>query len=1728
MSTIDERIVSLKFDNRQFEVGVATSLSSIKGLQNGLELKGATKGLEAIQDAASKVDCKGLSSGVDTIKSSFSALQVVAITALTKITSSIMDTGKQLISSLTIDPIKDGFKEYETQMNAIQTIMANTSSKGTTLDQVNSALKELNTYSDKTIYNFTEMTKNIGTFTAAGVDLDKSTAAIKGIANLAAVSGSTSEQASTAMYQLSQAMAAGTVKLQDWNSVVNAGMGGEVFQNSLKDTARAHGIAIDDMIKKEGSFRETLQKGWLTTDILTETLSKFTGDLTAEQLKSMGYTDEQIAGIIKMGQTAQDAATKVKTVTQLMDTLKEAVGSGWAQTWQIIFGDFEEAKSMFTEVSDTLGGMINESSTARNDMLQGWKDLGGRTVLIDALKTAFQNVMDVVKAIGGAFREIFPATTSEQLFGFTEGLKNLMDSLKLSDANLTNLKSTFKGFFAILDIGKQLLIGLVSGISTILTGSDKLGSSILSMTGSLGEWLTALDNTIKSSGVINNVIQSVAQTIRNVFNGTGNTLEYLGSKFVEIRDAIVKEINFNPWKSFGDLLSNISKTVEWLCTKLSELEGKISDVLAGFGKKFDGINIGDAVKTAYEGVSKLLVGQGDEVKKADDKMQSTFTDSMNNFMSNISKMALAAIGFGVARIMVTLHQILKKNADVGGLFDMLKGSIAGGIEKITGTLDSVRGCLKSYQDQLKAGLLIKIATAIGILAASIVAVSLVDSGKLASSLAAIGGLFAQLLVSMKLFTLIGEMKGSAIKSSVVMITMSTSLLILANAMRILGQLDIKQTITSLAAVITLMGTMTLATKILSKDSGTFVKGCLSIIAFAEAIKILADACIKLSNLDYEQLKKGLIGIGVIMAELAGFLKMNPTMGIKTAASVLILATALNVMYYAVKNIGSLDWEDIKKGLMGIGGVLAEVAVFDKLTSNAKNVIATSVSIGIISIAINNMGKALSSIGSLDWETIKKGLIGMGGALAEVTIFSNSMSNAKNVITTSASLVIVALALQQLYKPLSEIGSLDWETIKKGLIGMGGALLEIVGFSKLSSGIKGSITAAIGLGVAVSSLSTLAKALGTFGDLDWEAIKKGLVGMGGALAEIVLTMNMLSSKAPVNGLALIEICTSLNILTKAFEGFSTLSWEGIVKGIVATAAALGAISLAMKLIPEDSVFTALGLTGVASALVIMSKAMTTMSGLSWEGIAKGITAIGASIVLLAGGIKLMEGSLSGAAALIVAATALNLLVPAILQLSTISWEGLILSLTTLAGTIAVLGISAALLTPVIPAMLSLSTALVVLGLALVGIGAGIALATLGLNQLSQSFTTLDGTTQQGAANVATAMTAMVEGIANGIPTVISKIAEGIIQAVQYLTDAIPQFVDFVMKTIIAITDSIAQNAPLILDNVLKTLSAILDELTKWVPTITQKVVDLILAILQVMADNVSKFVDAGTNIIVNFLNGISNNLPKVIDAAFNLITTFINGLADAIRGNSGPISDACLNLVTAIVDGIKALGGKFIEAGEYAVKGFLQGLGSMAGKIVEAGTSLGARALEAAKHALDEHSPSKAMRQVGIYAGEGLVIGLDKMGDKVYDAGYGMGDTALNSMSSAISGISDIVNSNIDSNPVISPVLDLTNVKNGSNKLYGMMDSFNDYGLNGSVNIASSTAGSMQTNSQVDNSAFSNNLSNSLYNNQTASKQPMTLQLVLQNGKAIAEYIIDDVDSLMGAKNKITGRMVGVW
>lgn len=1157
-TTVDERVVEMRFDNKQFEQNIQTSLSSLDKLKKSLNLEGAAKGLETVNDAANK--CSGnmspLSNAVETVRVRFSALEVMAITALQNITNSALAAGKNLVSAFTIDPIKTGFEEYETQINAVQTILANTSSKGTTLDQVNNALDELNHYADMTIYNFTEMTRNIGTFTAAGVDLDTSVAAIKGIANLAAVSGSNSQQASTAMYQLSQALAAGTVKLQDWNSVVNAGMGGQVFQDALKETAKVHGIAIDEMIKDEGSFRETLSKGWLTSDILTETLAKFTGDLNEDQLRTMGYTDDQIKSIMEMGKTANDAATKVKTFTQLFDTLKEAAQSGWTQSWEIIVGDFEEAKELLTEVSDTFSAVINASADARNKMLQDWKDLGGRTMMIEAVKNVFEGLVSVAKPVREAFNEIFPPMTGKQLAEITERIRDLTAKFKMGEESSKNLKNTFKGVFAVLDIVGQAFKAVAGGVGELIGLFLPAGNGVLSLTGSFGEYLVKLDETVKKTDVFGKAVSTVVDIVKIAIT----FVKTAGEKVKEFGKTAGEKFDFPGFELFHSFLERVHDRMAQIGDGAGKMKSGVIVAFEMMGEALEKCKFLKVMEALWTAVKVIAGGIADAVGT----MMGTLAEKLGNadfsgVLDVLNSIAVGGIALSISKFLKSVTEPLE------GLSDILEG--------VTGILDGVRGCFEAYQTNLKAGTLLKIGAAIALLAGSIVAISLIDSDKLSVSLGAITVLFANLLGAMAIFNKISSDTGKVSKACTAMIAMSVAVSILAGALKKVSDLDWGELARGLVGIAGLTTIVVASSKAMASGQKQVMKGATSLIIFGAAIKILASACRDLSKLQWDELGRGLTGVGVLFAEIAVFLRVAKFNGkmLSTATGIVILAAAMKVLASACKDFGQMEWSEIGKGLAGIGGLLAELAVFTNLAGNAKHVMSTGVALIAIGAAMKIFASAVKDFGQLQWDEIGRGLTAMGGALAEVAIAVNLMP--KNMIGIGTGLVIVGGALEIIANCMSKFGGMQWEEIGRGLTVMGWALAELAISLNF---MKGTLGGSAALLVASGALAVLAPVLSILGALSWEAIAKGLISIAGAFTII-----------GVAGAVLTPLVPTILALSGAFAliGVGVLT---IGAGLLAAGTGLSALAIG---------FTALATAGAAGATAIVAALTVIVTGIA---------------------------------------------------------------------------------------------------------------------------------------------------------------------------------------------------------------------------------------------------------------------------------------------------------------------------------------------------------------------------------------------------------------------------------------------------------------------------------------------------------------------------------------------------
>lgn len=1379
-TTIDERVVEMRFDNKQFESNVQTSLSTLDRLKKSLNLSGAAKCFDEIDSASKKVNMNGLANAVESVRLKFSTLEVMAVTALANITNSALNAGKRIVSALTIDPIKTGFQEYETQIGAVQTILANTQHEGTNLQQVNRALDELNTYADKTIYNFTEMTRNIGTFTAAGVNLQTSVDSIKGIANLAAVSGSTSQQASTAMYQLSQALAAGKVSLMDWNSVVNAGMGGKVFQDALVRTSELLGTGAKNAINMYGSFRESLTKGeWLTTEVLTETLKQFAGAYSEADLIQQGFSESQAKEIAQMAKTAEEAATKVKTFTQLWDTLKESAQSGWTATWEILIGDFEEAKDLLSEVSETIGNVIGEAAQARNDLLSGglssgWKQLlnqgiadeagyiesiqevarksgdafdkmvadsdnfsdalkkglqegvissdtlsdavhnlrdkmtgmsqeerkaagytsemveqiekldegikngsvsmdeftekilkpSGRENLIQSIWNAAKGLMSVIAPIKEAFRDIFPPMTSEQLYAFTEALRNLTERMKLSETTSENLKRTFKGLFAVLDIIKQAVTAVFNAVGSLLGGVGDLGAGILGVTGTFGDWLVKLDEFIKQGDVFNKVLGTIVSVIKTVATAIRD--------FVKV---VAEKIAFPGFELFHSLLERLHTRMSQIGDAAGGMKSSVSSAFEAMGNALANCQFMQLLQAIWDAVKAIAGGIADAMGK----VGSSLIDSIGNADFSGVIDLLNGISFGAIAVGITKF--------VGAVKEQLD-SIGSIKESFIGILDSVRGCFEAYQSQLQAGTLLKIASAIAILVASLVALSLIDSAKLSAALGAITVLFADLMASMAVFNKISGQASGVIRSTTAMLAISTSVLILASALKKLGDLDAKQLATGLTGVAGLTATMIVAAKSLGKGGPTIIKGASQMVIFAAAIKVLASACEDLSALDWEGLAKGLVGVGVLLAEVSLFMNTAKFSGqsVTTATGIVILSGAIKILASACEDFAQMNWGEIGRGLTSIGIVLAEIVAFTRLTGNAQHVIATSAA-----------------------------LIGIGAAM-----------------------------------------------------------------------------------------KILAAAIKDFSAMNWSELAVGLVGMAGALATVTIAVNFM---------------------------------------------------------PKNMIAIGTGLIAVSTALLIMASALENMGGMEWNEIAKGLVALGGSLGIMAVGLRAMTGTLSGSAAMLVAASALAILTPVLSILGAMSWTAIVKGLVSLAGAFTVIGVAGAVLTPLVPTILGLSGAMALIGVAVLGLGAGLLAAGTGLSAIAVGFTALAAAGTAGATAVVASLTVIITGIADLIPAIVAKIGEAIVEFCKVIANSAGEIGNAVKEVVLTLVDVLIECVPAIADGALKLIAGVLEALVQYTPQI----------------------VDSLFQFLIGVLEGIARNLPGLIQAAIDVLMAFFAGIVDALKG-----------------------------------------------------------------------------------------------------------------------------------------------------------------------------------------------------------------------------------------------------
>ena len=1271
---VDERVVEMRFDNAQFEKNVQTSMSTLDKLKAKLNFNGVSKGLEDVGNATKKLEFSGVASGIEAVQAKLSAMEVIGVTALANITNSAVNAGKRIASAITIDPVRDGFNEYETQMNAVQTILANTQKEGTNVKQVNAALDQLNTYADKTIYNFTEMTRNIGTFTAAGVKLNASVSAIQGIANLAAVSGSTSQQASTAMYQLSQALASGTVKLMDWNSVVNAGMGGQVFQDALIRTSEKLGTGAKAYIDAAGSFRESLSKGWLTTDVLTETLDMFSTAADTEEeyaaaiqkFVNEGYSEEQAVDMANMAKTAGEAATKVKTFTQLINTLKEALGSGWTTTWRLIIGDFEEAKELWTKVSDVLSKLINNASEARNKLVEGVMSFNPFTNMLNKLENS-----DIGKTV--------------------KQINNLTNSLEYYQKAVTDVwkgdyKNSDTGRYELLDeagYNHQVIQDLVNkGYEYELTVEDVQGAEA-KFADSLGDSTEEIQNEskrlsklsdeqLRHAGLTDDEI-SMYRDLEKQSEKTGKSIEEL------INDMSAKDGRTLLWDGLGNIGETLIITFTAIKDAFSEIfpapsVAKIYGVIDGFNaltekmKEFSSTHAYDVEQTfkglfAVIDIVRMVLSSGLTVAfKALKGILSAFDIDIIEFAGYIGEAlvnlrnwlknndyiekSFKKVGEGLKVVIdgfKKLKDLLKESPRIQKFVDIIKdidlkeagGFVVEGLKKgLSSGLTIIPDMLKDIGLKLLSAFekVLRIASPSKEMEADgeFVVAGLVKG--IENTASTVWDAIKD--IGTKIITKFKEIKVGEALTKVISVGAGVGMLAITKNL-----VDTFKNITApMASVGEFIETLDESVKKTAKAIGknlkasAFEKKTEGVRNLALALLALSAAVFIMSKIDTKKLWSTVGAIGVLAVilvglavaiskltdsavELDGNSKTLKLSGLKT--TLISIGVALALMAATVKIMGSLNPDAHMQGLMGLvalmGVMMLLIVSMSLLVSdnNSKSIQQAGKAMKKIATAILLMVAGIAILGNMRPEKYAQGLDGF------------------NTITAAllATVIgLVALTYIATDKDISQVGNLMLK-ISASMLLMA-VMLKMLKSIEPAEMIKGALIvgAAIGLVVVLVALSHLGKKNGK----DISQVGNLMLKISASMLLMAVMLKMLKSvdyaEIGKGALILAGVAVLIAGLVALTHKASDKQIKGIGKMLLAVSlcfAVMAGVCLVLGLLPVDKIVQGLAAVAAFTILIEGLIAVAAIAGKVDENASKTLMSAAIAIGVMAAAVAILS-------------------------------------------------------------------------------------------------------------------------------------------------------------------------------------------------------------------------------------------------------------------------------------------------------------------------------------------------------------------------------------------------------------------------------------------------------------------------------------------------------------------------
>lgn len=1590
--SIENKVVSLELDDSKFTSRVDGVLRNVDRLKSGMNFKQSTDGLDnvgkAAQDASKQMG--GIADGVKNINTSvvnnsttaaaatanvgaaakisstnFSMLAGAASVAMGNIASKALMAGGSVLSSFTFGPIMDGFREYENQLNAVQTIQANTFSKGETTATINAALDELNAYADRTIYSFTEMTRNIGMFTSAGVGLKDSVAAIKGLSNVAAMSGSTSEQAATAMYQLSQALSTGSVKLQDWNSIVNAGMGGEQFQEALKRTARTYGVEVDKMIDKAGSFRNSLKDGWLTSEIMIETLTQYTGDLSREQLLSAGYTEQQADEIMKLAETANDAATKVKTFSQLIDTTAEALGSGWASIFRTIFGDFERARTMWTAVSDVVNGGIGTFFDVIQGILDRWDELGGWEEWWYGLGELWTAIAKPLKAIGEGFFSAFQGDAGKALYDFSYYFRHSISQwLMMSDDFANNLGKVFKMAGELLSPVLEVLIGFASAIVQIGVAAFKIGmilagifikpmiliaakvgdivsvfsdwfGQMLGGTDILGGLSKVLDWIVDKFQKLADWMYAIADvTITPIFDGLKVVIEAVLKPLGEFIETI-KKATYNVFKPFGDAISNVFGAIFGFASGTGGPMEKIKSAFGGFGSGFlenmtklaDAIGpkwsekvkaFSDSILPISETIGKHLGGAvesaGKGIKKfwddASPKLAEAWSESTKRMKDSISGVgeAFGRAGDTMAKTFAPQVKAVKEfGVDLYNVFANLDTHLNNNTFLST-IVNSFKTMMKSFGPfgSLINGI-IDLFGKLGDLTKSIF------GGFSDEANGAAGGLSTFGKAATDAFNTLGVVGGTIYTAATGIVEFCASVV---------------------EAIANLIEWLTKGIDSIKK----FASESQAFDAFKKNVGKAFDNAGSMIQTFWSGLGSSLKDLSISDLLSGILLGGGLGMGFKTLQTMLGQFTKVTDSFS-----GMFD----KFGKIGdsIAGV------FNSMTSALKSMqeVIKAKALREIAISVGILAGSLFLLAMIPAPRLIQGAVAIG-VLAKIllialTQISEMKINKMQIAGVIGAVMALSVAILLMSISVGILGSMKLSTVAQGIGAVMVLVLGMTTAAKLLS--KDSKTMIQGVGTMIlmaAAINMLTIPIIALGLLPIKVIAQGVISIGvlmGILAGFVLLMNKAASdlgKMAAISLMMVSFAFSIQMLVAAVAAMGYMDTTKLVQGITGLSAVVLLLVAIANLMPATAIVGAGSLILTAIAMNIAVGAIVQLANHSWGEI---LSSVGKLLLVVAAIVAVAfaaQGAIIGIASLTVLAFALNIFTSALSNVAGLSWDALSNGLLAIGVGLGILIAAGYLAVGASVGLIALSVAIGVLGLVVMGIiggiiilvailttfisvvalagptiGAGIVAIAAGIASAAAIIAAAAPAIQAALIGVFTAFENAAPSFGNAVTALIRSLIPAVNELIILAGVAIRQFISQIYQII-------KQKMPELVQIVVLTISGILEALRNVWPEFLKTILDMLGQFFLAIGENLPKFSAAFQLILTGFIDLIKANVPLIIGAFLALIQAMLDGLATKIPD----LMKSGANLIAAMINGIAAQSVIIINAAWDAVITFING------------------------------------------------------------------------------------------------------------------------------------------------------------------------------------------------------------